>query len=66
MIGVIEWIDNGRETRTFSPYIVKGKENPIMICKDGKPLIFNSRKDARKFANDWLIEQKNINKTELK
>ena len=58
MIGVIEWINNGEPTGTFSPYITKGKEKPKMIAKDGRPVIFYSRKDARKFANDWLIEQK--------
>jgi hypothetical protein len=58
MIEVIEWINNGEATGTFSPYIIKGKEKPIMIAKDGRPLIFYSRKDARRFANDWLIEQK--------
>ncbi len=59
-IGIIEWFDSsiGKGTKTYSPYIKMGKnKKDIMFSKDGRPIFFYSRKDAKEYAKDWISEQ---------
>lgn len=61
MIIVIEWVVKGIPQNEFSPYITNGGENGkgLMLCEGGKPVIFSNRKKARKYAKNYLVEQKN-------
>lgn len=58
MNGVIEWEKSGVLTGKFSSYIKIGR-NPIrMFLKDGKPLEFDTRKEAKKYAKEMEASAK--------
>lgn len=57
MIGVIEWVVDGTSTNTYAPYIKKDGRN-IMFMENGKPLSFKTKKEARTYANEYLIQEK--------
>lgn len=67
MNGVIEWDKNGVPTGKFSPYIKIGR-NPIrMIIENGKPLEFDTWKDAKQEGKNMeayaKTEQKNLSQS---
>lgn len=58
MNGVIEWYIKGEITEMYSPYFKIGK-NPIeMELEDGKPVIYNTRKEAKQAAKEMEINAK--------
>ena len=58
MNGVIEWEKDGAPTGKFSPYIKIGRNPVRMLIENGKPLEFDTWKEAKQEAKSMEVYAK--------